>query len=56
MTVGKRLTFAALTVLIVLAALEGAAQLIWWRLEARAFSRLDVLRRRYTLTSASRPS
>jgi lysophospholipase L1-like esterase len=38
MSPGKRLAFAALTVLLLLVAAEGLARLIWWRLEARAFS------------------
>ena len=39
MSLGKRLTFAAVTVLLVLVTAEGLGRLIWWRLEARALDR-----------------
>lgn len=36
MSLGKRAAFAAVTVLLLLAGVEGLGRLIWWRLEARA--------------------
>jgi lysophospholipase L1-like esterase len=38
-SLGKRLGYAALTVLLLLVALEGLGQLVWWRLEVRALDR-----------------
>ncbi len=43
MSVGKRLLFSIITVLLVAAAIEGAARIVWWRLASRAF---DQTRRR----------
>lgn len=39
MSVGKRLAFAAVTVLLLVGAAEGVGRLVWWRLEARALDR-----------------
>jgi lysophospholipase L1-like esterase len=39
MSLGKRVGFAAVTVLLLVLAAEGLGRLIWWRLEARALDR-----------------
>jgi lysophospholipase L1-like esterase len=39
MSLSKRLTFAAVTLLLLLVTAEGLGRLIWWRLEARALDR-----------------
>jgi lysophospholipase L1-like esterase len=39
MSRGKKLLFAAVTVVIVLSAVEGVARVVWWLLESRALAR-----------------
>ena len=37
MSVGKRLLFSLVTVVLILVAAEGGARFVWWRLSVRAF-------------------